>query len=279
MQKFCHLARPMCTVWRRFVEEYDAPRHLEPAFRASSVALKEICVRYGSLDSTWFGSFNFMTKRKRFRLGFLVLLLLPGGLSAETLVPGAVYYDSYPSFLQAQHLLAARDTQGLGEMIRYSHVSDPLPAGQNIKVIQTPDLGKGPNDPIEFCFTDSQTTYWTMQKFVAGQPSATPSPASKSTAAPEFVPRPSPTPLPTMTPTSIPEPTPKATPTPTPATKKDEPAPFDDRGGTIRWHKVNGIWKWYPVDPSKFKGVKPRTKPEGDDNIQPDGSRRLIPPE
>jgi hypothetical protein len=213
------------------------------------------------LRSIWFGSFYYMTKRKRFRLGLLFLLLLPEGLSAETLLTGAVYYDSYASFLQAQHLVTARDTQGLEEMIRYSHVSDPLPAVKNIKVFQTPDLGKGPNDPIEFCFTDSQTTYWTMQKFVADQPSATPSPASKPTAAPEFVPSPSPPPLPTMTRTPIPQPTPKPTPTPIPATKKDEPAPFDDRGGTIRWHKVNGVWKWYPVDPSKFKGVKPAAKP------------------
>ena len=219
-----------------------------------------------------------MTKRKRLRLGVVLLLLLPGGVSAETLLTGAVYYDSYPSFLQAQRLLASRDTQGLGEMIKYSHVSDPLPAEKNIKVIPTPDLGKGPNDPIEFCFTDSQTTYWTMQKFVAGQASPAPSPVSKSTADPEFVPAPSPSPFPNTTGTPIAKSTHEPTPKPIPATKRDESAPLDDRGGTIRWHKVNGVWKWYPVDSSRFKGVKPRTKPENDD-IQPDGSRRLIPRE
>src|SRR6516225_6128021 len=33
--------------------------------------------------------------------------------------------------------------------------------------------------------------------------------------------------------------------------------PFDDQGGQIIWHQVDGKWKWRPRDPAHFKGVPP----------------------
>ena len=43
--------------------------------------------------------------------------------------------------------------------------------------------------------------------------------------------------------------------------RQEATPPFDDQGGEIIWHQVDGKWKWRPRDPAHFKhfkGITPR---------------------
>jgi hypothetical protein len=69
--------------------------------------------------------------------------------------------------------------------------------------------------------------------------------------------------VPAVTPTPPPAIAPSHTPVVEPAApakvpRQEATPPFDDQGGEIIWHQVDGKWKWRPRDPAHFKGITPR---------------------
>jgi hypothetical protein len=166
----------------------------------------------------------------------------------DILLEGAIYCDSAATLSEMVNLARAGDNQRLANLIASKHVESKAVKDTPVKVLVR---GEEPDSPLEFAFPGSPITYWTLSRWVtAGQVEAPFSPS----------PSPSPTPVP---------PSPKVAPTPKvtekassrDATEEKNP-PFDDRGGQIIWHKVDGKWKWRPRDPSHFKGLKPRLPEE-----------------
>lgn len=160
-----------------------------------------------------------------------VLFTMPLLASADTLLQGAVYFDSRATLVEVKELSAASDNTGISRLLANRHVSAPTPEAREIDVLET---GPNSDSPAEFRFTDSPTTWWTMMKFVE-----------------IVVVTPSPTPVPTPTPTP---PTPLtqtedqiflAKPTPVIRHRAVEKPPYDDDNGEKIWHQVNGEWKWY----------------------------------
>ena len=152
----------------------------------------------------------------------------------DILLVGAVYYDSAPTLSEMASLARAGDNQGLAKLIASGHVV--------LKDIPVKILARGeePDSPLEFAFPGSPTTYWTFSRWVTPEPKEAPSSPSPS---------PSSTPIPPSPKTVAKVPRQEATP------------PFDDQGGEIIWHQVDGKWKWRPRDPAHFehfKGITPR---------------------
>lgn len=197
----------------------------------------------------------------------------------ETLLSGAIYFDSKNTLLEVQDLLKAGDTNGLALLLKGNHISDKVP--KDLEVIL---LLSTPEGAVEFRFANDPTTYWTYARYItanASKPAANPSPPPLPVSGPKST-------LPADLPSSLiasselpssdvatpPTPAPTATPTPTPTPKprvvlvmpKQEPeeedtdsrpplrrkrhAPAsDDEEGVPEsakvWHLVNGHWKWY----------------------------------
>jgi hypothetical protein len=214
----------------------------------------------------------------------LALILLAPPLFGETLLSGAMYFDSENTLLEVQNLLKAGNTDGLSALFKNNHISEKV--NKNLPVI----LLFSDTDRVEFRFADNPTTYWTYPKYVAVNapkaeatpqptPSLSPGPnsnlpadfpssiTSSSMHIPVAMPTPSPSPKPTPTPT----PAPVVAPTPTPKVRvasrteekeEDTETPRPPRRRHYRaretakededvpewakvWHTVNGRRKWY----------------------------------
>jgi hypothetical protein len=159
----------------------------------------------------------------------------------ETLVAGAIYFDSENTLLEVDQLIHANDQDHLGRLFTGKHISDKVPANLDIVVLQS---GPNPGSPAEFRFIKNPTTYWTYTRYVSNDDiknitTATAPPTSTSTpptapnsTLPANLPSslyhvtsvplnpnttlstppisiPTPTPIPTPTATPIPTPTPK----------------------------------------------------------------------
>jgi hypothetical protein len=173
---------------------------------------------------------------------------MPG--MADTLKQGAVYFDSRQTMEEVIKLATVLDNEGISRLVDTKHVSPPLPTDTNIILVA---VGKTSDAPAEFKFGDDPTTYWTLTKFVQVV-SPQPTVPLATTATP--VPSPSPTPSPTSSPT------PNEDQTPNPPSlahryrhrhNSDEPD-FNDK--TKIWHKVNGTWKWQPVNNKQGVAVR-----------------------
>jgi hypothetical protein len=190
------------------------------------------------------------------------LFLLSVGLAApalgETLLSGAVYFDSRNTLVEVRNLIKAGDTDGLARLFKSNHISEKV--ASDLEVI----LLLSESDGVEFRFANNPTTYWTYPKYLAVEapkaaaipsPSLSPGlsstlpadlPSSLTSASihlpePLIKPIPSPTPpLPSPTPTPTPKPQATPSPTPKPQVVKEEE---EDKG--IVWHTVNGRRKWH----------------------------------
>jgi hypothetical protein len=188
---------------------------------------------------------------------------------SETLISGAIYFDSENTLQEVVKLSELRDNAALGQLVASHHVSPKTTENQDIRIYLA---GPNPESPAEFRFTNNPTTYWTLTKFIEGI-RVTPNPTNSETAfTPVVIPSPTPnsTPTPTPTPTPIPTPSPKSVvanaereglpgeeSSPPPLRKhrrvKEEryssshPPSNDDEVPNDRkvWHLVNGHWKWY----------------------------------
>ena len=152
----------------------------------------------------------------------------------DILLEGAIYCDSATTLSEMVSLARAGDNQGLAKVITSGHV---VPKDIPVKVLAR---GEEPDSPLEFAFPGSPTTFWTLSRWVTPEPKE--APASPS-------PSPSSTPIPASPKTA------------TKAPKREATPPFDDQGGEIIWHQVDGKWKWRPRDPAHFKhfkGITPR---------------------
>jgi hypothetical protein len=156
----------------------------------------------------------------------------------DILLEGAIYCDSATTLSEMVNLARAGDNQGLANLIASKHVESKALKDAPVKVLVR---GEEPGSPLEFAFPGSPTTYWTLSRWVT--PGQLEAPSSPS-------PSPSPAPVP-----ASPNVAEKAS--SRDATQEENP-PFDDRGGRIIWHKVDGKWKWRPRDPSHFKGLQPK---------------------
>jgi hypothetical protein len=149
----------------------------------------------------------------------------------DILLEGAIYCDSATAVSEMADLARASDDKGLARLVATGHVAPKTLRDNRVKVLAR---GEGPDSPVQFAFTVSPITYWTLSRWVTPEPKeALSSPA----------PSPSSSPIPAS---------------PEPATKipsREVIPPFDDQGGQIIWHQVNGKWKWRPRDPAHFKGV------------------------
>jgi hypothetical protein len=165
---------------------------------------------------------------------------------------GSVYFDSLQTLNEVIKLSAQHDNAGIAQLIGNGHVSNQTESEMNITVLAS---GSTPEDPAEFRFLNSPTTYWTLTKDVT-TPNA---------------PIPSSTPVPSPTPTFTPQATSPPTESPTPTSKhykrqNETNAPFDDDNGRRIWHKVDGKWKWYPANKHHVlvkKSLLPDAAPPG----------------
>lgn len=137
-----------------------------------------------------------------------LLLWLPASAWADSLVQGAVYFDSLPSLWKAQRLSETKDNRGIMEMLDQNYISGPTENELEIEVLSRGDSAESAS---EFRFLNAPTTFWTLTRLI------------------KITPKPTPTPQPTPTPEKL---------------QKSEKPPFDDDGGLKIWHKVDGTWKY-----------------------------------
>jgi hypothetical protein len=166
--------------------------------------------------------------------GLALFVLWCSTALGDILLEGAIYCDSATTLSEMVSLARVGDNQGLAKLIASGHVESKPLKDTPVKVLVR---GERPDSPLEFAFPASPTTYWTLSRWVTPEAKETPSSPSPS---------PSSTPIPAS---------PQAV---TKAPSREAAPPFDDQGGQIIWHKVDGKWKWRPRDPAHFKGVKPR---------------------
>src|SRR5262249_6280768 len=101
---------------------------------------------------------------------------------AETLIQGAVYFDSRETLSQISKLAQAKDNEAIGTLIDDGRVSRPTSSDQEVKVTL---VGNTPTSPAEFSFNaNPATTYWTLSKFIAAYSRAAPQPAPSVTPNP-----------------------------------------------------------------------------------------------
>jgi hypothetical protein len=187
-------------------------------------------------------------------------------VSAETLVAGATYFDSLPTFDEVHDLTSIHDDQDISVLTDTGHIKQ-VKVDTTVVVLLS---GTIPEEPAEFRFLSGPTTFWTFTKNITdlNQPivvaTPSPTPTSTSTSITSAAPSPTPTPIPVIV-ASGPSPTatPKATPTPAKATTKrrkhESDNPPDDDNGRRIWHKVNGKWKWYDKPVKRALPVEPQT--------------------
>lgn len=199
-------------------------------------------------------------------LGMMLRLLAAYALTvlpalSDTLLKGAVYFDSQNTMLEVADLIKTGDTNGLATLYKGNHISEKLPNDLEIII-----LFSGP-DAIEFRFAHEPTTYWTYARYVAKTASnlAPSLPFSSSDLAPTSL-NPSPTPVKPVP--SPPMAGPSPTPSPTPKTRvtrlqdpeegdnetrppahRRHSRPSSSEDGVPEsakvWHMVNGHLKWY----------------------------------
>jgi hypothetical protein len=153
----------------------------------------------------------------------------------DILLEGAIYCYSAAGLSEVADVVRGGDDQGLARLVATGHVAPKTLRDNRVKVLAR---GEGPDSPVQFAFTVSPVTYWTLSRWVTPEPKVAPA---------------SPTPSPSSTPM------PASPKTATNAPELETP-PFDDQGGEIIWHKVDGKWKWRPRDPAHFthfKGIAP----------------------
>jgi hypothetical protein len=153
---------------------------------------------------------------------------------SETLLQGAVYFDSRETLSQIQAFAAAKDNVAIERLIEQGRVSKPTPADQDVKATLS---GNSPTSPAEFSFTDNPgATYWTLSKFIVVY-NKMPSPAMAPTPKVEAAPEPN-------------EPAPAAIKSKHPHRSEERTSDGkpDSENGSKIWHKVDGQWKWYPAN-------------------------------
>jgi hypothetical protein len=160
---------------------------------------------------------------------------------ADTLVNGAVYFDSRQTLEEVIDLSAEKDNESILKLINNGQVSQKTDSNKDIIILTS---GLTPESPAEFRFLSQPSTYWTLTKFVTKEELVEPTPT----------------------------PTPERSPTQTAQRPRLEPQnndPSDNDNGRRIWHRVNGKWKWYPADRMPVKKVfrKPVRKA-----LPPDGS-------
>jgi hypothetical protein len=169
--------------------------------------------------------------------------LLSGSVFADTLVSGSVYFDSQETLKEVVKLSAAKDNESILKLINDGHVSPQTDTDKNIVVLTS---GLASDSPAEFRFVNEPATHWTLTKFVSKEVAAEPTPA----ATPEQ--------------TAAPAATPEQVATPSEKRGGREPEnnnPLDDDHGRRVWHKVDGRWKWYPVNRKPVKKALPPDQP------------------
>jgi hypothetical protein len=207
-------------------------------------------------------------------LWVIPILLSPVAVNAQALLAGSEYYDSFETIAQVVILKAAHNEAGRDYLVREGHILPKSEASLPIIVIAR---GSEPESGCEFRFPAYPRTYWTFTENIAtleelkgeaqASPSPEPSPVPAASVSPEkVIASPSPSPLiapPTPEPTAV---VVEATPSPSPKKKKQKKQTTEH--GAIEWHKVNGQWKWRPLDRSQFKGWEAGAKaPSG--NMSP----------
>jgi hypothetical protein len=132
---------------------------------------------------------------------FVALFITSLPVFADTLVVGAVYFDSEQTLKEVINLSAQHDSEGIAKLIQNGHISDQTREEKDIVVLIS---GSTPESPAEFRFLNGPTTYWTMTKYAANlaKPILTPTPLPTLTSTPVPTPTPAPTESPTPTPTS-----------------------------------------------------------------------------
>ena len=161
------------------------------------------------------------------------------------------YSDSQATLKEVVKLSAAKDNESILKLINDGHVSQQTDTNKDIVVLT---IGLTSDSPAEFRFVSEPTTYWTLTKFV-----------SKEVAA-------EPTPTPTPEQTAAPAATPEEMATPTEKRHWREPKnndPLDDDHGRRIWHKVDGRWKWYPVNRKPVKKALPPDQPLPTEPVKP----------
>ena len=102
---------------------------------------------------------------------FYALTVVPA--LSETLLSGAIYFDSKNTLIEVQDLAKSGNTNGLATLFKAHHISDKVTQDQEIILLVA---GPEPNSPVEFRFSTDPTTYWTYAKYVvvnAAKPAAT----------------------------------------------------------------------------------------------------------
>jgi hypothetical protein len=173
-------------------------------------------------------------------------LFWPLGARAQALLAGSEYYDSFQTMASVVIMKAAGNEAGRDYLISTGHI---LPKNEQSLPIIVIARGQEPESGAEFRFPAYPRTYWTFSENIAT--------LEELRAGAE----PSPSPSPTPTPEKV-SPTPTVATTPSPMPKKKG----HHKSSAIQWHKVNGAWKWQPLEPGQFKGW-----PTG--ASAPDGSR------
>ena len=149
----------------------------------------------------------------------LVAIGFPMAAFGETLISGAIYFDSENTLQEVLRLSGEKNNEAIGRLVDAHHVSTKVTENADIQVYLA---GPGPTSPAEFRFTNNPTTYWTLTKFIEGiRVTYIPTP-TPITPPPATIPVALPTPTPNSTP-NTPNATPRTTPTPTP-TPSPKPA-------------------------------------------------------
>jgi hypothetical protein len=139
---------------------------------------------------------------------------------ADTLLSGAVYFDSQQTLEEVIDLSAEKDNESILKLIENGHVSQKIDSNKDIVILTN---GLTPESPAEFRFLSQPSSYWTLTKFVTKE---------------ELV-EPTPTPTPERSRTLTAQ---------RPRLESENNDPSDDDNGRRIWHRVNGKWKWYPAD-------------------------------
>jgi hypothetical protein len=188
----------------------------------------------------------------------LLLVLFATSLPSlgDTLVSGTIYFDSEHTLKEVVELSSRKDNEGIAHLIANGHVSSKTTTETDIVVIL---YGSTPESSAEFRFLNNPTTYWTLTKYISGYIQSTPAPT------------PEPTPIHPATITEkyddagVTEEKPVSPPPkrPRPHHVPNDSDPTDTDEGRRIWHKVNGLWKWYPADKFHKKAPEkvPRTLP------------------
>jgi hypothetical protein len=172
---------------------------------------------------------------------YVAFLFAASPAFGETLLTGAIYFDSQSTFREVQDLIKANDMDGLARLIQGRHISEKIRGDLEVILLFSDSTS------VEFRFANNPTTYWTYPKYISvntPQPAASPSPSAtlsssssnlfppgdlhSSLASDAASPRPTPKPTPPpATPPPVPSPSPPAAvppavPSPTPKVGQEQ---------------------------------------------------------